>query len=261
MTTETNNKTSKATEKKFELTDETFYDYHVDARVYRIKALRDFGDVKAGDLGGFVEEESNLSHESTCWIYDNAVVCKGSEVSDEAEVRGSAVVSDKSYVWEDARIYENARVYNSLIKGGVVHGNAVVNNAEVFWHAEVKDEANIREGQIRDGATISENAVVSGFSCIYGYDTVVGSNAHIANGDVGCTDDWHVFGGYRGHYVTWLREEDGFVLFGRKYGANELIEYAHECGGFVLANAISALAGVEAIKLQTKSNRQDNDEE
>lgn len=31
--------------------------------LYRVQALRDFADVRAGDLGGYVEEEANLSHE------------------------------------------------------------------------------------------------------------------------------------------------------------------------------------------------------
>lgn len=243
-------------EKKFELTDETYYDDYADARVYRIRALRDFGDVRGGDLGGFVEEESNLSHESTCWIYDNAVVCKGSKVSEEAEVRDTAVVSDNSHVSENSRIYENARVYNSSIRGGVVHGNATVNNAEVLWQAEVKDEANIRGGQIREGATISENAIVSGDSYIWGYYTVVGRNAYVEDGEVYSTNDCRVFGGYGDLYVTWLREDNGFVLFGEKYDAKGLIESAHSFGGFAFANAISAIAGVEAIKLQTKQIRQ-----
>ena len=45
--------------KKYELTDETMeWEGHT---LHRIKALRDFNDVKAGDLGGWVESEDNLS--------------------------------------------------------------------------------------------------------------------------------------------------------------------------------------------------------
>lgn len=47
--------------KKYELTDKTM---EINNRtLFRIRALRDFGNVKAGDLGGFVETEDNLSHE------------------------------------------------------------------------------------------------------------------------------------------------------------------------------------------------------
>ena len=41
--------------KKFELTEE--YKKVKDVKVFRIKALKDFHDVKAGDLGGWVEKE------------------------------------------------------------------------------------------------------------------------------------------------------------------------------------------------------------
>ena len=32
----------------------------------RVVALIDFGDVKTGDVGGFVESENNLSHDGLC---------------------------------------------------------------------------------------------------------------------------------------------------------------------------------------------------
>ena len=40
--------------------------------LYRIRALRDFNDVKKGNIGGYIESESNLSQEGDCWVYDNA---------------------------------------------------------------------------------------------------------------------------------------------------------------------------------------------
>ena len=44
--------------------------------LHRIRALRDVReDVRAGDLGGFVQSEENLSQEGSCWIYDNALAC------------------------------------------------------------------------------------------------------------------------------------------------------------------------------------------
>ncbi len=42
---------------------------------YRIKALKSFGNVKKGEIGGYVESEDNLSQEGDCWISDNAIVC------------------------------------------------------------------------------------------------------------------------------------------------------------------------------------------
>ena len=58
--------------KKFELTREfiTF----LGRKLFRIKALVEFGDVKAGELGGYVEKEENINHEGNAWVYGNARV-------------------------------------------------------------------------------------------------------------------------------------------------------------------------------------------
>jgi hypothetical protein len=42
--------------------------------LYRIEALRDFGDVKKGDFGGYVSAEANLSEEGDAWVSGNAWV-------------------------------------------------------------------------------------------------------------------------------------------------------------------------------------------
>lgn len=56
----------KIEEKKYEILDER--DNLYGRILHRIRAVRDFGAVRKGDLGGFVEREENLSHEGTCWI-------------------------------------------------------------------------------------------------------------------------------------------------------------------------------------------------
>ena len=55
-------------EKKYKLTEETIN--IDDVTLYRIEALKDFGDIQKGDKGGFVENEDNLSQEGDCWVYD-----------------------------------------------------------------------------------------------------------------------------------------------------------------------------------------------
>ena len=54
-------KRRKRMNKKYELTDECINFYG--RKLYRIKALVDFYDVKSGDLGGYVESYNNLSQE------------------------------------------------------------------------------------------------------------------------------------------------------------------------------------------------------
>lgn len=84
------------TTKKYELTDEVIEVDGVELR--RIRAARNFGDVEAGDLGGLVQSEMNLSHEGLAWVYGNA------RVFDNAEVYGNARVSDNAWVFGDAGI-------------------------------------------------------------------------------------------------------------------------------------------------------------
>lgn len=42
--------------------------------LYRIVALKNFGDVKKGDVGGWVASDRCLSQTGKCWVYDDAVV-------------------------------------------------------------------------------------------------------------------------------------------------------------------------------------------
>lgn len=63
--------------KKFKLTTKSITN-EVGKKLFRIKALIDFGDVKAGELGGYVEKEGNVSQDDNAWVsgdarvYDNA---------------------------------------------------------------------------------------------------------------------------------------------------------------------------------------------
>lgn len=66
--------------------------------LYRIMALRDFRDVKAGDLGGYIESEYNLSHNGTSWVYDDAKVYERAIVFAWAKVFGNASVFGNAIV-------------------------------------------------------------------------------------------------------------------------------------------------------------------
>lgn len=90
--------------------------------LYRIQALRDFGNVKAGDLGGYVRGEYNLSHWHSCWIYGNAEVYDWADVFENAKVFGSAKVYGESEVYGDAHVYDNAQVFGTA----KVYGDARV---------------------------------------------------------------------------------------------------------------------------------------
>lgn len=112
-------------EKKYKLTEETLeIDGHV---LNRIIALRDFGEVKKGDLGGFIEKESNLAHDWNCWIYNDAVVRGNAMVYGNAIVCGNAKVEKKSdYIvfknwWSSGRYFTWTRS-NDMWSVGCFYG-------------------------------------------------------------------------------------------------------------------------------------------
>ena len=96
--------------KKFELTNE-FIANRFGTKLFRIRALVEFGDVEAGELGGYVEKESNLGHDDNAWVYGNA------------RVYGDALVYDNARVYDNAWVYGNAQVSgNALVYGGSKSG-------------------------------------------------------------------------------------------------------------------------------------------
>lgn len=69
---------------KYELTDIAHLQYPF---LRRIRALRNIGDkVKAGDFGGFVESEQNLSFEpgDEAWLFDDAISCNEARVDKDS---------------------------------------------------------------------------------------------------------------------------------------------------------------------------------
>lgn len=121
-------------EKKYELLEnEVVYIYM--CKLHRIKALKDFGDVKAGDFGGWIESEKNLDQDGNCWIYDEAKVFDDAMVIDNARIDGHAEIYESSCVRDDSYVGCYARV----------HGNAEIRcNAYVYSHADVHGHAIVK---------------------------------------------------------------------------------------------------------------------
>ena len=131
--------------KKFELTNE-FIANRFGTKLFRIRALVEFGDVEAGELGGYVEKESNLGHDDNAWVYGNARVYGDALVYDNARVYDNAWVYGDAQVSGDALVYDNARVYgNARVCGDAqVSGDAwVYGNARVCGDALVCGDARV----------------------------------------------------------------------------------------------------------------------
>lgn len=90
------------TNRKYDFTGETKqYGAHL---LHRIIAIRDFNNVKNGDLGGCIEKENNLSHTGDCWgadeakVYDNAKIYGNAESCENGKIHGNAWVNDNDEI-------------------------------------------------------------------------------------------------------------------------------------------------------------------
>ncbi|WP_066925493.1 hypothetical protein [Murdochiella massiliensis] len=125
--------------KKYALTSDCIR-FMRDSNLHRIVALRDFGNVKAYELGGYVEDESNLSQEGDCWIGQNAKVFDHATVTGSALVSGDAQVHGGAHVTDHARVFERAEIRD----GACIVGNLMIGGDAVVWSADgyKKDEAD-----------------------------------------------------------------------------------------------------------------------
>ncbi len=101
-----------------------------DRTVFRIRALRDFGDVRRGDLGGYIESEFALSQDGECWVHDVAQVYANGSVGENARIKGEAWVlgrvDGEAQIWDLAVIAEDAHVGGRTIvrSDEIVRGEA-----------------------------------------------------------------------------------------------------------------------------------------
>lgn len=165
--------------KKYRLSDETRLYHSHDGEtkstvtLRQIIALRDFHDVTAGTQGGWLDDESALSHDGNCWIYDeNSVVYAGAQIQGNARITQACVISHSAQIgdncWIDAanishgaRLSDAVTVQCSEVRGEChLYGNARVlhNSTIVAAIGLTPDREQIL--QIFDNATVSQSRVV-----------------------------------------------------------------------------------------------------
>ena len=113
--------------------------------LYRIQAIKDFGDVKAGDKGGWVSGYHNLSQQGNCWIYDDACACDDSQVYGDAKLKDDASINDNVGVSDNAIIEKNARLCGSV--------------------------------SVEDNALVTDDAFAEGFNLTIGGNAILRKNA------------------------------------------------------------------------------------
>lgn len=143
---------------KFEITDIAHPQYSF---LHRIRALRDIGkDVKAGDLGGFVEHEGNLSFTpgDDAWVYDDAIIAGDGIVDMGSVLRVRAVVCSHAYASHGSVLFGDVRAED----------DAYIRGATLFGSARVSGQSMVLASP--DDPSCAPK--LSGYCCVYG--TVTG---------------------------------------------------------------------------------------
>ncbi|MGB6945753.1 MAG: hypothetical protein WBE37_25370 [Bryobacteraceae bacterium] len=83
-------------------------------RLFRIRALRDFGGIRRGDIGGYIECEANLDHSGEAWVADVAQV-----YGPHGCVRDNGRASGES--WILGRVDGDAQICDLVVIGEGAH--------------------------------------------------------------------------------------------------------------------------------------------
>ena len=126
---------------KYKFTGETKEVYG--CTLHQIVCVTAFASVAAGEVGGYIEKEVNLSQDGNAWVFGDADVFGDAKVSGNAKVSGDAKVFGDAEVCGDAEVFGDAKVSGNA----KVCGNAeVCGDAEVCGNAEVRGNAILRRG-------------------------------------------------------------------------------------------------------------------
>ncbi|BFH12735.1 hypothetical protein WJ0W_004632 [Paenibacillus melissococcoides] len=142
-------------QKKYEFTGEMTTEIAEGAKLHRIRAIRDFGDVKAGDLGGWIESKHNLSHAGKCWVYDESAIFGSASVIGNAEVKNESMIYDSACV-DSGAVIDNSEVFGSaqvsgfaqVAKGSLVYQRALIAGDTKVFNAEIGAHIVMFEGVI-----------------------------------------------------------------------------------------------------------------
>ena len=137
--------------KKYEITDIV---HPLHSQLHRIKALCSFRKaVQAGQLGGFVQSEGNLSQEGSCWIFDDAIAMENAIVTQEAVMKDHATAMGHGHLGGTAVCEDHALICgHAIATGGLLTGVCMAG-----------EDANIHPDE-KTGAA----PVLSGYAKVYG---------------------------------------------------------------------------------------------
>ena len=156
--------------RKYELTDITMR--YEGRTLYRIRALKDFADVKKGKLGGWVQTEDNLSQKGNCWIYNNAKCMDNARMYDNSTMFDRSEMHDNTIMYDYSRMHGNSAMYDY---SRMLDYTTMYGNSEMHDYSKMCDNSEMHEGsKMYNNSIISEhgemwkNGVLDGDKNLYG---------------------------------------------------------------------------------------------
>ena len=167
--------------RKYEMTNITME--FEERTLYRIRALKNFRNVKAGELGGWVSGKHNLSQEGECWIYNeakcmdnarmyhnstmynNSVMCDFSEMHGRSEMHNYSAMYDNSRMYNCSAMYDNSRMYNDskmynnsrMFDNSAMYNNAVMlDNSKMFENSRMYRDSRLKNKEKLCGKLVTK---------------------------------------------------------------------------------------------------------
>jgi carbonic anhydrase/acetyltransferase-like protein (isoleucine patch superfamily) len=109
-------------------------------------------DVAIGTVGGWIERESNLGENGSCWIYPDCYVCDYAVVADESTIRDYSSITGHATVIGESRIWGNVHI----------SGAALVEDASLLYNVIATDNAVIKGACASRNVSLYDNSVVEG---------------------------------------------------------------------------------------------------
>lgn len=225
--------------------------------LFRIRALIDIpGICRAGDLGGFLESESNLSQCGNCWVSGdaevsgNALVTQDALATDEARISGDSLIEGMSLVTGSAQISGNVFMTDfarAMDKASLSGDICVEDNVRVYGNARISGKV-IMVGH----ACISGNAIISGRDIlIAGTETISGEARICGNEDYIVFRTWWNFG----RYITWTRSDNMWNDFSFHGTGKELLKEKAKEGRRSLEEYKALIRYVEGVLKRQDSEK------
>ncbi len=250
--------------KKFELTNKVVRNCR--KKLYRIRALKDFGDVRAGELGGYLENESNLSQDGAAWVYDeacvcdnakvlgnavvkgNACVCGYAKITDDAYISGNACIADDAGVYDDAYVVGNASVGDNakIFDKAFICGDAwVTNNATIHGEAKIYDNA-----KIAGDAIIRDSVEVYGDADVYGNVRILGNAKINGNADIRYNTDYiHISSFvFSDGYTDFMKSRNNTILVNCRWFEGDIEEFEKMLKEFSEKQAKAYMCAIKLAK-------------